>query len=126
MEKSFRPLSDQVLVKVLPFEEKVKSLWVPETVDHGRLPIRQGIVVALGCGDVVARRCPDCAGPFDEDGACDYCNGTSYLDHERTEFTVKVGDKVLFHPRYWAEVMIDGEPHIVVHEDQGILAVLEE
>jgi co-chaperonin GroES (HSP10) len=119
------PLSDQILVEPLPFEDKIKGIWIPETVDHGRLPIRLGIVRALGCGDMVAPKCEDCGGEFSVN-SCDACGGSGFLPHKRTEFTVKEGDKVAFHPRPWAEININGKMYVISHEDQHVLCVIED
>ncbi len=126
----FRPLSDQVLVRPLPARDRVSSsslIVIPGNHDRGRLDNKLGTVVALGPGDPVAPKCEYCkSGPIDDgDEGCPRCAGTGYLRHKRTEFAVAVGDTVLFAPRGWAEITIDNERLIVIHEDQHILAVVD-
>ncbi len=123
----FRPLSDQVLVRPLPASDRVSSsslVVIPGNHDRGRLDNKLGTVVALGPGDPVAQRCELCDGVSGTETCC-RCAGTGYLRHKRTRFAVAVGDTVLFAPRGWAEITIDNERLIVIHEDQHILAVVD-
>ncbi len=121
--KVFRPLSDQVLIRPLEVDDQMSSdsrLVIPANADRGRLPNRHGIVVALGCGDSVVPADSTCMAAGNQRRWKLPASPTG-----RTEFSVKVGDHVLYHPRNWAAVTIDGESLVVVHEDQGIMAVID-
>lgn len=90
----FKPLADRVLVEPLAAEEVTKSgIIIPDTAKEER---SEGKVVALGSGIV---------------------RGKKY------EFSVKVGDKVLYGKYSGEEVKIDGKEYKVVKEED-ILGVL--
>jgi co-chaperonin GroES (HSP10) len=133
--KGFRPLSDQVLVRPLPASDRVSSrslIKIPGNHDRGRLDNRLGVVLAIGPGDPVAERCGTCDGTGEIDGGivgidnCRRCNATGFTGRVlRTPFEVSVGDTVLFAPRGWAEIVVDGEALCVLHDCQHILAVVD-
>ena len=120
--KGFRPLSDQILVRPLAADDQMSAdsrLFMPANADRGRLQNRHGIVVALGCGDSVVP-------------ATSICNAGNEKRWKlpksqtgRTEFSVQVGDHVIFAARTWAEITLDSETLVVLHEDQHILAVID-
>ena len=90
------PLGDKVLVKRLEAEEKTAGgIVLPDTAKEKP---QEGEVVRLGEGKLL------------EDG-------------KRSEFQVKVGDKVLFESFAGTEIKIEGEEYLIMAED-GILAIL--
>ncbi len=92
-----RPLQDRVIVKRVPEEEKTKGgIIIPDTAKEK--PI-EGKVIAVGNGKV------------QEDGK------VRALD-------VKAGDRILFTKYAGTEVKIDGEEHLIIHEED-ILGVVE-
>src|SRR5688572_11740594 len=94
---NIRPLQDRVILKRLKEEEKTKGgIIIPDTAKEK--PI-EGEVVAVGNGKVL------------EDGT------VKKLD-------VKVGDRVLFGKYTGNDVMLDGQEHLVIREDD-ILGVIE-
>ncbi len=97
-----RPLGDFVLVKRIVETKTAGGLFIPESAAAPEFGvIRKGQVVLVGPGD----RRPD---------------GT------RFDMGVEVGDVVLY-PRVPAnDVRINGEEHTLLHEEQHILAVIEE
>jgi chaperonin GroES len=98
VKNKIKPLGGRVLIKPLDLEEETESgLIIPETADKDKP--EQGEVVALGTGRVT------------EDG-------------DKVEFTVKVGDQVLFKKYSPDEVEYEGETYLVVDETD-ILAVME-
>lgn len=94
---TIRPLGDRILVKRLAMEEKTKAdLIIPNTAKEKP---QQGIVVAVGKGKLLERgnlQPPD----------------------------VKPGDRVLFGKYADSDIVIDGEEHLVLREDD-ILAVIQ-
>lgn len=97
-KNKIKPLGGRVLIKPLDLEEETESgLIIPETADKDKP--EQGEVVALGTGRVT------------EEG-------------DKVEFTVKVGDQVLFKKYSPDEVEYEGETYLVVDETD-ILAVME-
>lgn len=89
-----KPLGDRVLIEPLAAEEVTKSgIIIPDSAKEER---SEGKIVALGSGIV---------------------KGKKY------EFSVKVGDKVLFGKYSGDEVKIDGREYKIVKEED-ILGIL--
>lgn len=92
-----RPLGDRIVVKRLAAEEKTKGgIIIPDTAKEK--PV-EAEVVAVGAGKVLK-------------------NGQLRAP------TVKPGDRVLFGKYSGNEVKIDGEEHVILHEED-LLAVVE-
>lgn len=95
---SFRPLRDQVLVRRVEREEKDESglIWLPE---KGKEKPMEGVVIAAGSGrfDLLGRFVP-------------------------TE--VKPEDRVLFGKYAGTEITLNGEPCLLLSEEQ-IIGVIE-
>lgn len=90
-----KPLADRVLVKPLEAEEKTKSgIFIPDTAKEAPA---QGKVVVLGNGKL--------------------------KDGKKHEFSVKVGDKVLYSKYSGDEIKIEGTEYKVMKEDE-ILGIL--
>lgn len=91
------PIGDKVLVQRLEAEEVTKGgIVIPDTA---RDKPQEGRVIAVGTGRLLQ-------------------NG------KRVDFQVKPGDRILFSSYAGTEVKIEGEPHLVMTEDE-ILAVVE-
>jgi chaperonin GroES len=89
------PLADRVVVRSLDRNEQTRGgLFIPDTAKEKP---QEGEILAVG------------AGRFD--------------DGKRVPMEVKVGDKVLFGKYSGTEVMIDGEPLLILRETD-VLAVL--
>jgi chaperonin GroES len=89
------PLADRVVVKALEETEQMRGgLYIPDTAKEKP---QQGEIVAVG------------PGRFDEG--------------KRVPMDVKVGDKVLYGKYSGTEVVIDGEPLLILRESD-VLAVL--
>ena len=96
MATKIRPLHDRVIVKRLEEEEKTKGgLIIPDTAKEKP---QEGTVIAVGPGK-------------QEDGKV-------------ISMDVKSGDKILFGKYSGAEIKLDGEDHLILHEDD-ILGVIE-
>ncbi len=96
MPSSITPLSDRVVIKPEPAEEKTSSgLFIPDTAKEKP---QRGTVVAVGQGRVE--------------------NGT------KIDMTVKEGDTVLYGKYAGTEVTIDGEELLIMREPDilGVLA----
>lgn len=92
-----KPLSDRVVVKALPQEEKTKSgIVLPDTAKEKP---QEGEVVAVGPGRLME-------------------NG------QRAAIDLKAGDKVFFSKYAGNEVKLDGEEYLILRE-MDILAVIE-
>jgi chaperonin GroES len=92
-----RPLHDRILVKRLESEEKTKGgIIIPDTAKEKP---QEGLVIAAGPGRV------------NEDGKV-------------TALDVKKGDKILFGKYSGSEVILEGEEHLIIREED-VLAVLE-
>ena len=92
-----RPLQDRILVKRIDEEDKSKGgIIIP---DSAKEKPQEGRVVSVGSGRV------------SEDGT------VRPLD-------VKKGDKVLFGKYGVTEVVVDGEEHLIIREDD-ILGIIE-
>jgi len=90
-----KPLSDRVLVKPEPAEEKTASgLYIPDTAKEKP---QRGTVIAVGPGRI-------------EDG-------------KHIEMTVKEGDTVIFGKYAGSEIVIDGEEYLIMRESD-ILGIL--
>lgn len=93
-----RPLSDRVIVKPAPKEEKTKTgIILPDTA--GKERPEQGEVIAVGPGRLL------------DSGS-------------RAAMAVKVGDKIVFKKYSADEVKADGEEYLVIAETD-IVAVIE-
>ena len=89
------PLADRVVVKALEETEQMRGgLYIPDTAKEKP---QQGEIVAVG------------PGRFDEG--------------KRVPMDVKVGDKVLYGKYSGTEVVIEGEPLLILRESD-VLAVL--
>jgi chaperonin GroES len=89
------PLADRVVVRSLDRNEQTRGgLFIPDTAKEKP---QEGEILAVG------------PGRFD--------------DGKRVPMEVKVGDKVLFGKYSGTEVMIDGEPLLILRETD-VLAVL--
>jgi chaperonin GroES len=85
---SLKPLSDRVLVRPEPAEEKTSSgIIIPDTAKEKP---QQGTIVAAGPGKVE--------------------NGT------KIDMSVKKGDKVLYGKYSGTEVNLDGEEYLIMRE----------
>ncbi|HTO05886.1 MAG TPA: co-chaperone GroES [Myxococcota bacterium] len=92
-----RPLHDRVLVLRLDGEEKTAGgIIIPDTAKEKP---QQGRVVAVGPGKV------------GDDG-------------KREPMGVKAGDRILFGKYSGSDVVLDGEEHLIMREED-VLAVLE-
>jgi chaperonin GroES len=90
-----RPLADRVVVRSLEGHEQTRGgLFIPDTAKEKP---QEGEILAVG------------PGRFD--------------DGKRVPMEVKVGDKVLFGKYSGTEVVIDGEPLLILRETD-VLAVL--
>lgn len=89
-----KPLADRILVKPLITEDKTKSgIYIPETAKEQRA---EGEVIALGTG---------------------------LKEGKKYEFSVKVGDKVVFEK--WADdIKIDGKEYKIMEESK-VLGILK-
>jgi chaperonin GroES len=93
-----KPIGGNILVKPVSQEKTtVAGIVLPDTVDKEKP--QKGEVVALGTGK------------FSNDG-------------KRIEFSVKVGDMVLFKKYSPDEIEVDGEEYLIMDED-AILAVVD-
>jgi len=93
-----KPLSDRVVLKPIPQEEKTKSgIVLPDTIDKEKP--EQGEVIAIGPGKILA-------------------------DGKRAGMSVEIGDKVVFKKYGPDEVKIGEEEYLVVSEDD-ILAIIK-
>jgi chaperonin GroES len=92
-----RPLHDRILAKRLAEDAKTSGgLFIPDTAKEKPLEAR---VIAVGGGKI--------------------------LENGKTQaLSVKVGDQVLIGKYSGSEVKLDGEDHIILHEDD-ILAILD-
>ena len=92
-----KPLHDRVIVKRVEEEEKKKGgIIIPDTAKEK--PV-EGKIMAVGDGKVA------------DDG-------------KKIALEVKAGDKVLFGKYAGTEIMIDGEEHLIMREDD-IIAIVE-
>lgn len=90
-----KPLADRVLVKPLAAEAKTKGgIFIPDTAKEAPA---QAEIVALGNGKM--------------------------KDGKKYEFSVKVGDKVLYSKYSGDEVEIDGDKYKIMKEEE-ILGIL--
>ncbi len=92
-----KPLHDRVIVKRVEEEEKTKGgIIIPDTAKEK--PV-EGEIMAVGDGKVA------------DDG-------------KKIALEVKAGDKVLFGKYAGTEIMINGEEHLIMREDD-IIAIVE-
>ena len=93
---NFRPLHDRVVVRRLTAEEKTKGgIIIPDTAKEKP---QEGEIIAVGSG---AR---------DESG-------------KLVPLDVKTGDLILFGKYTSQEIILDGEAHLIMREDE-VLAVI--
>ncbi len=91
------PIGDKILIQRLEAEEVTKGgIVIPDTAKDKPA---EGKVIAVGKGRLLN-------------------NG------KRVDFQIKKNDRVLFSSYAGNEIKIDGEPHLVMSEDE-ILAVVE-
>lgn len=131
-EVPFQPIHDRLLVKWEPESARVLSIWLPETARRpGALGsdrfLRIGRVVSVGPGDPCLK-CAKVRTELAERGVdlttlmlpnC-VCGGT-----ERIPMNVAVGDRIVYDHPSSAEVTIEGEQYVILHEEQHVLAVIE-
>ena len=92
-----RPLQDRVIVKRIAEEEKTKGgIIIPDTAKEKP---QEGKIVAVG------------KGKMNDDGKI-------------TPLDVKVNDRILFGKYSGTEIIVDGEEHLIMREDD-ILGVIE-
>lgn len=92
-----RPLQDRILIKRLREEEKTKGgIIIPDTAKEKP---QEGKVVAVG-------------------------NGAVTKDGKIRKLEVKAGDTVLFAKYSGNEVVLDGEQHLIMREED-ILAIID-
>ena len=90
-----KPLADRVIVKPLEVEEKTKAgIFIPDTAKEAPA---QGEIVALGNGKI--------------------------KDGKQHDFSVKIGDKVLYSKYAGDEVKLDGKEYKIMKEEE-ILGIL--
>ena len=93
---SFQPLEDRVLVEASEAETvSAGGILLPESAKEKP---KEGIIIALGDGKLLE-------------------NG------ERSSFTFKKGDRVLFTSYAGTDVKVDGEDYMIMREDD-ILAII--
>ena len=93
---NIRPLGDRVLVKRVEAEERTAGgILLPDTAKEKP---KEGVVIALG-------------------------NGKILDTGERSDFSVKVGDRVLFTAYGGTDVKYDGNEYLIMREDD-ILGVI--
>jgi chaperonin GroES len=93
---AIRPLADRVVVRRLEAESKTAGgILLPESAKEKP---KEGVVVALGDGKLL------------DSG-------------ERSTFTFKVGDNVLFTSYAGTDVKVDGDEYLIMREDD-ILAII--
>ena len=93
---NIRPLGDRVLVQRVEAEEKTAGgILLPESAKEKP---KEGIIVSLGEGKTLD-------------------NG------EKTSFSVKAGDRVLFTSYAGTEVKFDGDDYLIMREDD-ILGII--
>jgi chaperonin GroES len=96
-QMNIRPLGDRVLVKRVQAEDKTAGgILLPDSAQEKP---KEGKVIAIGDGKLLE-------------------NG------ERSTFSVKKGDRVLFTSYAGTEVKLDGEEYMVMREDDilGVIA----
>ena len=95
---NIRPLGDRVLVKRVEAEEKTAGgILLPDTAKEKP---KEGKVIAIGDGRVLD-------------------NG------ERSKFSVKKGDRILFTSYAGTEVKVGGQEYLIMREED-ILGVIED
>ncbi len=96
MASKMQPLSDRVLIQPIVEEEVQQGgIIIP---DSAKEKPQEGKVVALGTGKL------------DDSG-------------KKIDFTVKIGDRVLYSKYGGTEVKIDGSQHLIMREDD-ILGII--
>jgi chaperonin GroES len=92
-----RPLHDRVLVKRVAEEAKTKGgIFIPDTAKEKP---SEGEIIAVGSGQVLK-------------------------DGKLRALTVKAGDRILFGKYSGSDVVIDGDTHLIMREED-ILGVVE-
>jgi co-chaperonin GroES (HSP10) len=133
-----QPLGDRVLIKRLLDEDKTASgLILPTGTGNDDHNPWRGVVVACGPGDKMVRLICQTEGcgvsrfwnaTRDKANECIFCGRKEahvVYEGKRDGMCVRPGDEVLFVRSPACEVMIGGELHVLIHEEQAILAVLE-
>ncbi len=93
---SIRPLGDRVIVQRVEAEEKTSGgILLPESAKEKP---KEGKIIAIGDGKVLD-------------------NG------ERSTFSVKIGDRILFTSYAGTEIKYEGEEYLVMHESD-ILGII--
>ena len=96
MALNIKPLGDRVIVQPLEEKEVKKgSIIIPDTAKEKP---QEGTIAAIG-------------------------NGRTNENGIKSEFTVKVGDKVLISKYGGTEIKIDGENYLIMREDD-ILGII--
>ena len=96
MAAKVKPIADRVLVEPLDEKETIKGgIIIPDTAKEKP---QEGKIVAVGTGKT------------DDNG-------------KKIEFTVKVGDKVLFSKYGGTEIKVDDQSYLIMREDD-ILGIL--
>ena len=110
-----RLLADYCLVERLPEAAETKTgLHIPDSARDSRSGYKEGIVLAVGPGDP--------KGPRDNRGGRRFKSGS----RERIPMEVCVGDRVMFSFEPQNKIKIEGRDMQMCHEEQHILAILEE
>lgn len=95
---NLKPLHDHVIIKAITEDEVTKSgIVLPDTVDKERP--EKGEVIAKGDGKTLE-------------------NG------QKSQMSVKVGDKVMFKKYSPDEIKVDGEEYLVIKEED-IMAIIQ-
>ena len=90
-----KPLGDKVLIKPKEAEEKTKAgIYIPDTAKESKA---EGEIIALGSGKL--------------------------SEGKKHDFSVKVGDKVIFGKYAGDEIKIDGKDYKIMKEEE-ILGIL--
>ena len=130
-----QPLHDFVLVERLP-DSAPPGILIPESLRNANTGLRIGKVLAIGPGDPArVYECgnPDCSGAphvisSGKTPTCYWCGSRMFWTRStRTHpMHVDIGDRVVY-PRVPAnDIRINGQEYTFLHEEQHILAVLEE
>lgn len=143
--EALKLMGDLCLVKPAPLE-KEGSIVIPESARSPKGQMLQGVVVATGPGDrLIYLHCRECSdGVLQPIAArlpreCRNCGqnpavwrvvGEPLTECQKPVFRrkmgVKVGDRVLYWRSPANEVMVDGERYEILHEEQMIVAVIED
>jgi len=136
--EKLKPLHDFCLVEHVPETETVLKSGLHMTGDYrwrADRPrgIRRGRVLAVGLGDrIIFAKCVQCGAEAQRVAGrawrCFECGGDLESTGEvgRCEMGVKPGDIILY-PRIPSnDVIINGKEYTICHEEQHVLAVIQE